>query len=89
MTNAGEQHCLNYLDDFSATPCEMHLDLLRELGEADDRDDRFALGPTIHQIHIGRTAVSVNGFALIELLRDAWLAIRQKATASARPPDLR
>lgn len=59
------------------------LDLLRELGEADDRSDRSHWDlPSISQHWQNR------GFrdwvTLIELLRDAWLAIRESDPKHAR-----
>lgn len=69
------------LDDFQQLLRDA-LDLLRELGEADDRSDRSHWDlPSItpHWQNRGfRDWVS-----LIELLRDAWLAIRANDSASA------
>ena len=69
------------LNDFQQLLCDA-LDLLRELGAADDRSDRSYWDlPSIsphrqnHGFH--------DWVALIELLRDAWLTIREKDPARA------
>jgi hypothetical protein len=69
------------LDDFQQLLRDA-LDLLRELGEADDRSDRSHWDlPSISPHWQNR------GFrdwvALIELLRDAWLAVRESDPARA------
>lgn len=69
------------LEDFQQLLCDA-LGLLRELGKADDRSDRSHLAlPSItpHRQNRGlRDWVS-----LIELLRDAWLALRANDSARA------
>ncbi|WP_322868294.1 anti-phage defense-associated sirtuin Dsr1 [Bradyrhizobium ottawaense] len=71
-----------FLDDFQQL-LRAALDLLRELGEADDRDDRSYWDlPSITPHWQNR------GFrdwvTLIELLRDAWLETRKSAPERAR-----
>jgi hypothetical protein len=82
MSDAGWRVALpKLLDDFQQLLRDA-LDLLRELGDADDRDDRSRWDlPSISPHWQNR------GFrdwvALIELLRDAWLAIRQSDSERA------
>jgi hypothetical protein len=62
------------LEDFQLLLCDA-MDLLRELGEANDRSDRSHWDlPSIAQHWQNRGFR--NWVSLIELLRDAWLAVR-------------
>ena len=72
----------NLLDDFQQLLRDA-LDLLRELGEADDRSDRSHWDlPSITPHWQNRGYRDWVG--LIELLRDAWLAVRTNDSARAR-----
>ncbi len=69
------------LDDLQQLLCDA-LDLVRELGEADDRRDRsFSNLPSIEPHWQNRG--HLDWVALIELLRDAWLAVREDDPAKA------
>lgn len=77
------QSCLPLLfDDFQQLLRDA-LDLIRELGESDDRNDRFywylpSISPHWQNRHLYDWVV------LIELLRDAWIAVRENDPERAR-----
>ena len=66
----------------STTGAGCALDLLRELGEADDRRDRSHLDLPSNSPHWQNRGFR-DWVTLIELLRDAWLAIREIDSARA------
>jgi SIR2-like domain len=69
------------LDDFQQLLCDA-LDLLRELGEADDRSDHSYWDLPSISSH-GQNRGYRDWVVLIELLRDAWIAVREIDPARA------